>query len=36
MAEYGFRRTLIVTDSMLAKFGIASEIQKALQERHLK
>lgn len=36
MAEYGFRCTLIVTDAMLAKFGMASEIQKALQERHLK
>ena len=35
MAEYGFRRTLIVTDAMLAKLGMASEIQKALQERDI-
>lgn len=32
MAEYGFRRTLIVTDAMLTKLGMAGEIQKALQE----
>ncbi|EAV4981223.1 L-threonine dehydrogenase [Salmonella enterica] len=32
MAEYGFRRTLIVTDAMLAKLGMAGDIQKALQE----
>jgi alcohol dehydrogenase len=28
MAEYGFRRTLIVTDAMLTKLGMAGEIQK--------
>lgn len=32
MAEYGFRRTLIVTDSMLTTLGMAGDIQKALQE----
>lgn len=35
MAEYGFRRTLIVTDAMLAKLGMAGDIQKALQERDI-
>ncbi|HCP1861619.1 TPA: L-threonine dehydrogenase, partial [Escherichia coli] len=30
MAEYGFRRTLIVTDSMLTKLGMAGDVQKAL------
>ncbi|ENK3314264.1 TPA: L-threonine dehydrogenase, partial [Citrobacter freundii] len=35
MAEYGFRRTLIVTDAMLTKLGMAGEIQKALQERDI-
>ncbi|EAV0571147.1 L-threonine dehydrogenase [Salmonella enterica subsp. arizonae serovar 6,7:g,z51:-] len=35
MAEYGFRRTLIVTDAMLAKLGMADDIQKALQERDI-
>ena len=25
MAEYGFRRTLIVTDAMLTKLGMAGE-----------
>ncbi|EAM0980778.1 L-threonine dehydrogenase [Salmonella enterica] len=35
MAEYGFRRTLIVTDAMLAKLGMAGNIQKALQERDI-
>ena len=31
MADYGFRRTLIVTDAMLAKLGMAADVQKALQ-----
>ena len=35
MAEYGFRRTLIVTDAMLTKLGMAGEIQKALKERDI-
>lgn len=35
MAEYGFRRTLIVTDTMLTKLGMAGDIQKALQERDI-
>ncbi|EAO0947654.1 L-threonine dehydrogenase [Salmonella enterica] len=35
MAEYGFRRTLIVTDAMLAKLGMAGDIQKALQEHDI-
>ncbi|ECI7210935.1 L-threonine dehydrogenase [Salmonella enterica subsp. enterica] len=35
MAEYGFRRTLIVTDAMLTKLGMAGDIQKALQERDI-
>ncbi|EAX0032717.1 L-threonine dehydrogenase [Salmonella enterica] len=35
MEEYGFRRTLIVTDAMLAKLGMAGDIQKALQERDI-
>lgn len=35
MAEYGFRRTLIVTDAMLTKLGMAGEIQKALQEHDI-
>ncbi len=35
MAEYGFRRTLIVTDAMLIKLGMANDIQKALQERDI-
>ena len=30
MAEYGFRPTLLVSDAMLTKLGIAGEIQKAL------
>ena len=29
MAEYGFRRTLIVTDAMLAKLGMARENSKS-------
>ncbi len=29
MAEYGFRRTLIVTDSMLTKLGMAGDVQKS-------
>lgn len=33
MAEYGFRRTLIVTDTMLTRLGMAGNIQNALQER---
>lgn len=35
MAEYGFCRTLIVTDSMLTTLGMAGDIQKALQERDI-
>ncbi|HDJ2741632.1 TPA: L-threonine dehydrogenase [Salmonella bongori] len=35
MAEYGFRRILIVTDAMLKKLGMAGDIQKALQERDI-
>lgn len=35
MAEYGFRRTLIVTDSMLTTLGMAGDIQNALQERDI-
>lgn len=35
MAEYGFRRTLIVTDSVLTKLGMAGDIQKALQEQDI-
>ncbi len=35
MAEYGFRRILIVTDSMLAKLGMAGEVQKALYDRNI-
>ncbi|EEG2715659.1 L-threonine dehydrogenase [Salmonella enterica] len=35
MAEYGFRRTLIVTDAMLTKLGMAGDIQKALQEHDI-
>lgn len=31
MAEYGFRRTLIVTDKVLTQLGMAADIQKALQ-----
>lgn len=33
MVEYGFRRTLIVTDTMLTRLGMAANIQNALQER---
>ncbi|MES0265319.1 L-threonine dehydrogenase [Citrobacter sedlakii] len=33
MVEYGFRRTLIVTDTMLTRLGMAGNIQNALQER---
>lgn len=35
MAEYGFRRTLIVTDSVLTKLGMAGDIQKALQKQDI-
>lgn len=31
MAEYGFRRTLIVTDKVLTQLGMAADIQEALQ-----
>ena len=31
MADYGFTRTLIVTDSMLTKLGMAGDVQKALE-----
>lgn len=33
MVEYGFRRTLIVTDTMLTRLGMADNFQNALQER---
>lgn len=33
MAEYGFRRTLIVTDSVLTKLGMAGDIQKHCRNR---
>lgn len=33
MVEYGFRRTLIVTDTMLTRLVMADNIQNALQER---
>ena len=33
MADYGFTRTLIVTDNMLTKLGMAGDVQKALEER---
>lgn len=35
MVEYGFRRTLIVTDSVLTKLGMAGDIQKALQKHNI-
>ncbi|EJL5625587.1 L-threonine dehydrogenase [Salmonella enterica] len=35
MVEYGFRRTLIVTDVILKKLGMADDIQKALQDRDI-
>ncbi len=35
MAEFGFRRTLIVTDSMLTKLGMAGKIQQVLQEHDI-
>ncbi len=35
MADYGFTRTLIVTDSMLTKLGMAGDVQKALEERNI-
>ncbi|XQS15178.1 L-threonine dehydrogenase [Citrobacter telavivensis] len=35
MTEYGFRRTLIVTDSVLMQLGMAGHIQKALQEHDI-
>ncbi len=31
MADYGFTRTLIVTDNMLTKLGMAGDVQKALE-----
>lgn len=31
MADYGFTRTLIVTDNMLTKLGMAGDVQKALK-----
>ncbi|EDC6228549.1 L-threonine dehydrogenase [Salmonella enterica subsp. enterica serovar Braenderup] len=33
MTDYGFRRTLIVTDNMLTRMGMAGDVQKALQEQ---
>lgn len=35
MADYGFTRTLIVTDNMLTKLGMAGDVQKALEERNI-
>ncbi|KNC11203.1 alcohol dehydrogenase [Klebsiella sp. RIT-PI-d] len=35
MAEFGYRRTLIVTDSMLTKLGMAGKIQQVLQEHDI-
>ena len=35
MADYGFTRTLIVTDNMLTKLGMAGEVKKALEERNI-
>lgn len=35
MVEYGFRRTLIVTDSVLTKLGMVGDIQKALQKHDI-
>lgn len=35
MTEYGFRRTLIVTDRVLTQLGMASDIQKSLQEHDI-
>lgn len=29
MADYGFTRTLIVTDNMLTKLGMAGDVQKS-------
>ncbi len=34
MADYGFTRTLIVTDNMLTKLGMAGDA-KALEERNI-
>ena len=35
MADYGFTRTLIVTDNMLTKLGMVGDVQKALEERNI-
>lgn len=35
MADYGFTRTLIVTDNILTKLGMAGDVQKALEERNI-
>ena len=35
MADYGFTRTLIFTDNMLTKLGMAGDVQKALEERNI-
>lgn len=35
MRDYGWRRALIVTDTMLSKLGMATDIQNALKERNI-
>ena len=35
MRDYGWRRALIVTDAMLSKLGMATDIQNALKERDI-
>jgi alcohol dehydrogenase len=35
MRDYGWRRALIVTDTMLNKLGMATDIQNALKERNI-
>ncbi|WP_137475138.1 iron-containing alcohol dehydrogenase, partial [Escherichia coli] len=35
MADYGFTRTLIVTDNMLTKLGMAGDVQKTLEKRNI-
>ncbi|EPR2465321.1 L-threonine dehydrogenase, partial [Escherichia coli] len=35
MVEYGFRRSLIVTDTGLTKSGMVGDVQKALEEHNI-
>ncbi|RIF79441.1 iron-containing alcohol dehydrogenase, partial [Shigella boydii] len=35
MADYGFTRTLIVTDNMLTKLGMAGDVQKKLGKHNI-